>query len=79
MMNPRVIAVKPLPCFKLQLTFANQEQKIFDVSSYLTLGIFAELSDPSLFNQVRAFNGSIIWPNELDLDPDTLYLDSQHQ
>ena len=78
-MNPRVIAVEPLPFFKLQLTFANQEQKVFDVSSYLTIGIFSELSDPSLFNQVRAFNGSIIWPNELDLDPDTLYLDSQRQ
>ncbi len=79
MMNPRVIAVEPLPSFKLQLTFSNQEQKIFDVSSYLAIGIFAELSDPSIFNQVRAFNGSIIWPNELDLDPDTLYLDSQCQ
>ena len=76
-MNPRVNKVKPLDNYRLEMVFTNQERKIFDVKPYLTIGIFQELKDTDLFNGVRAFNGSIVWPNELDLDPDTLYLDSQ--
>lgn len=76
-MNPRVIQVKPLDDYRLELVFANQERKLFNVKPYLTKGIFQELQDLTLFNAIRAFNGSILWPNDLDLDPDTLYLDSQ--
>ncbi len=76
-MNPRVIQVKPLDDYRLELVFANQERRLFNVKPYLTKGIFQELQDLTLFNTIRAFNGSILWPNDLDLDPDTLYLDSQ--
>ncbi|MBN8821155.1 MULTISPECIES: DUF2442 domain-containing protein [Spirosoma] len=76
-MNPRVIGVKPLEDYRLELLFTNQERKLFDVKPYLSIGIFQELRDTSVFNGIRAFNGSIVWPNDLDLDPDTLYLDSQ--
>ena len=76
-MNPRVISVKPLDNYCLELQFTNKERKLFDVKPYLSIGIFQELQDTSLFNGIRAFNGSIVWPNDLDLDPDTLYLDSK--
>ncbi|WP_019987265.1 DUF2442 domain-containing protein [Rudanella lutea] len=76
-MNPRVIAVEALPNYHLKLTFANRERKVFDASPYLQIGIFTELVDQNLFFQVKAFNGSVVWPNDLDFDPDTLYLDSQ--
>ena len=76
-MNPRVTSVKPLDNYRLELLFANQERRVFDVKPYLAIGVFYELRDMALFNGIRAFNGSIVWPNELDLDPDTLYLDSQ--
>lgn len=76
-MNPRVTGVKPLDNYRLELLFTNQERRLFDVKPYLSIGIFRELEDTSLFNGIKAFNGSIVWPNELDLDPDTLYLDSQ--
>ena len=36
----------------------------------------SQLKDESVFNTVRPFLGSVQWSNELDLDPDTLYLDS---
>lgn len=76
-MNPRVTGVKPLGNYCLELLFANHERKVFDVKPYLTIGIFQELQDEAVFNGIKAFNGSIVWPNDLDLDPDTLYLDSQ--
>ncbi|WP_460984656.1 DUF2442 domain-containing protein [Spirosoma fluminis] len=75
-MNPRITSVKPLNDYLLELLFTNEERRFFDMKPYLGIGVFQELRDSSLFNGVRAFNGSIIWPNELDLDPDTLYLDS---
>ncbi|MVM32684.1 DUF2442 domain-containing protein [Spirosoma sp. HMF4905] len=75
-MNPRVTGVRPLDDYCIELLFANQERRLFDVKPYLSIGIFQELQDTALFNGIRAFNGSIVWPNDLDLDPDTLYLDS---
>ncbi len=75
-MNPRVKEVKPNPDYTLTLTFANGEVKSFDVKPYLDIGIFKELKDPSLFNSVKPFLGSIQWKNGQDLCPDTLYLES---
>ncbi len=75
-MNPRVQDVRPLPDYKLELLFTNRERKVFDVRPYLTLGIFSALQDAALFGQVKPFNGTVVWSEELDLDPDTLYLDS---
>ncbi|MFI5196562.1 MAG: DUF2442 domain-containing protein [Chitinophagales bacterium] len=72
-MNPRVKSVDPLPGFKLSLTFTNEEHRVFDVKPYLSKGIFSSLSDADTFKQVRLFNGSILWPGDLDLCPDTLY------
>ncbi len=76
-MNPRVVKVKPEIDYKLRLTFSNGEEKIFDVKPYLNIEVFRDLKDPSLFNAVRPFLGSIQWQTGQDLCPDTLYLDSQ--
>ena len=76
-MNPRIKEVYPLEDYQLSLVFNNGEQKIFDVKPYLNKGIFSELKNPELFKSVRPFLGSIIWDNEIDLCPDTLYLESK--
>ncbi len=76
-MNPRVVKAKPEIDYKLRLTFSNGEEKIFDVKPYLNIEVFRDLKDPSLFNAVRPFLGSIQWQTGQDLCPDTLYLDSQ--
>jgi len=75
-MNPRVKTAEPIPDYKLLLTFNNDEHKIFDLKPYLSRGIFTSLKDIRLFNCVKVFNGSILWPGDLDLCPDTLYEDS---
>ena len=76
MMHPRVKAVKPNVDYTLILTFMNGEVKVFDVKPYLDKGIFRELKEPSIFNSVKPFLGSIQWQNGQDFCPDTLYLDS---
>jgi len=75
-MNPRVINVKPEKNYTLLITFSNGEQKSFDVKPYLTIGMFKELKNESMFNSVKPFLGSIQWANGLDLCPDTLYFES---
>ncbi|MDD5435066.1 MAG: DUF2442 domain-containing protein [Nitrospira sp.] len=68
-----VVSVKALEEYKLLLKFKNGEEKIFDVSSYLNIGKFAELKNTSLFNSVAVKFDSIEWANHLDIDPEFLY------
>lgn len=68
--------VNPIDNHKLILTFENDEVKLFDMSPYLNRGIFKELKDESLFKAVKVSFDSIEWPNEADIDPETLYEDS---
>ena len=68
--------VKPIDNYKLIVTFENNEVKIFDMIPYLDKGIFQELKDENLFKAVKVSFDSIEWPNEADIDPETLYEDS---
>lgn len=68
--------VKPLDNFKLLLTFVNDEEKIFDVSSYLDHGLFAELRNESMFRSVHVCFDSIEWANGVDICPEVLYEES---
>jgi hypothetical protein len=76
-MNPRVRAVTPLEDYRLRLEFTNDEIGIYDCTPLLDRGVFQELKDVRYFNQVRVHLGSVEWPHEQDICPDTLYLMSQ--
>ena len=75
-MNPRVTAVEPENDYQLLITFSNGEQGTYDCRPLLDFGVFTELKDESYFRQARAENGTVVWPHEQDICPDTLYLDS---
>ncbi|HUJ90128.1 MAG TPA: DUF2442 domain-containing protein [Syntrophorhabdales bacterium] len=72
-MYPSVKSVKPLNGHRLLLRFVNGEEKVFDVSPYLTIGKFADLTDPAMFASVTVRFDSIEWANHLDIDPEFLY------
>ena len=76
-MNPRVKEVYPIENYELRIIFNNGEQKIFDTKPYLNTGVFISLKDTEIFKTVRPFLGSIAWANNIDLCPDTLYLESK--
>lgn len=76
-MKPRVKQVKPVNDYQLEILFANDEVKIFDVKPYLDKGIFNELKEPEVFYSVREAFGSVLWPFGQDFCPDTLYEDSK--
>jgi hypothetical protein len=75
-MNPRISEVTPTNDYKLVLVFTNGERKLFDCSGLLNFGVFKELKDVKYFKQVKALDGTVVWPHEQDICPDTLYLDS---
>ena len=71
-----VIHVKPLPNYELLLEFENGEHKIFDVKPLLDKGVFVALKEESVFQSVGLENGTVVWPNEIDIAPETLYVRS---
>lgn len=75
-MNPRVKKVTPSSDYKLHLLFTNGEQGVYDCSPLLEFGVFKELKDKNYFMKAKAWDGTVVWPNEQDICPDTLYLDS---
>ncbi len=75
-MNPRVKSVSPTDNYKLVLVFTNGQSGIYDCSHLLDFGVFKELKDKNYFGQVKAVDGTVSWPHEQDICPDTLYLDS---
>ncbi|NMB44505.1 MAG: DUF2442 domain-containing protein [Clostridiales bacterium] len=68
-----VIDVKPLDNYKLELTFENEEKRLFDMKPYLNKGIYSELKDKNMFRTVRVSFDSIEWANKADIDPEFLY------
>ena len=71
-----VIAVTANDNFSLDLKFNDGSFKRFDARPYLDYNVFRELKDPEYFKQVRLAFGTVQWPHEQDISPETLYLES---
>lgn len=72
-MNPRVQSVVARNDYTLELTFSNGESGIFDCSHLLDFGVFRELRDIGYFKLATVQGGTVAWPHEQDICPDTLY------
>jgi hypothetical protein len=72
----KVIAVKANEDFTLDLRFNEGSLRRFDATPYLNSGVFTELKDLRYFQQVRIAFGTVQWPHEQDIGPETLYLES---
>ena len=75
-MNPRVQSVVPKEDYKLQITFTNGEVGIFDCGHLVDFGVFREFRDVGYFSSARVAHGTVVWPHDQDICPDTLYEDS---
>ena len=74
---PRVTQVQVLDNFELLLEFKDGSIKHFDVKPYLSLPAFKRLSAGGLFAKAHVQRGTVVWDEQLDLAPETLYLKSQ--
>lgn len=71
-----VISVKPQADFQLDLEFANGERRRFDMKPLLGMRPWSRIAAASLFAHVRIDYGTVVWPGEIDIAPETLYDDS---
>ena len=78
-MNPRVVSVRADDNYCLHIEFSNNEKGIYSCRHLLDFGVFKELQDLSYFKKVRVEGGTVAWPHEQDICPDTIYLESQKQ
>ena len=68
----RVRAVNVLPDYRLSITCNDGTNGIVDMSALVNspdAGMYAELKDKELFQQVSIELGAPTWPNGADLDP----------
>ena len=71
----KIVAVTANDDFSLDLKFSDGSAKRFDARPYLDYEVFRELKDPNYFKQVRLAFGTVQWPHEQDISPETLYLE----
>ena len=75
-MNPRVSSVQTTDDYQLILQFTDGKQGIYDCAPLVDFGVFKELRNKQYFKQASLENGTVAWPHEQDICPDTLYLDA---
>ena len=76
-MNPGIVGDVPTDDYKSTLIFSNGERGLYDCSPLLDFGVFQELRNMNYFKQAKVDHGTVVWPHEQDICPDTLYLDSE--
>jgi hypothetical protein len=68
-----VVSVKPRPDFQLDLEFKNGECRRFDMRPLLELKPWNRIAKLPLFECARVDYGTVVWPGEIDIAPETLY------
>jgi len=68
-----VVSVKPRLDFQLDLEFKNGERRRFDMRPLLELKPWNRIAKLPLFECARVDYGTVVWPEEIDIAPETLY------
>ncbi len=71
----KILKVQALEGYRLALEFDDGVSGIADVSDLVGQGVFALWRDPHAFEQVViGSSGELVWSDQIDLCPDSLYL-----
>jgi len=74
-MMHKIVKAKPTENYRLDLTFDDGVRGIVDLSDLVGRGVFALWNDYGEFQKVGiGETGELIWSNQIDLCPDSLYL-----
>ena len=68
-----VISVEPHEDKTLLLVFENHEKRLFDMTPYLEKRPFTKLKDSPLFMKATVACGTVTWPGNIDIAPETLW------
>lgn len=67
-----VVTVKATEDYKLKLKFENGEDRLFDMNNIINKRPFDRLKG-SIFMAARVEYGTVVWPGNIDIAPETLY------
>lgn len=71
----KIKGVKVLKDYKLDLTFDDSRRGIVDLSDLVGKGVFVLWEDYDVFKKVQIGpSGELVWGDQIDLCPDSLYL-----
>ena len=71
----KITDVKILPNYKIWLRFADGKSGEADLSHLAGKGVFSDWKDYGAFEKVHiGERGELVWKNNVDLCPDSLYL-----
>lgn len=68
-----VVKVKACDDFTLELVFENGEKRIFDMKPFLDKRPFDKLLNSPLFFKASVQYGTVVWPGNIDIAPETLF------
>ena len=68
-----VISVEVQKDYNLRLVFENREVRHFEMLPFLNKKPFDRLKDIKKFNLVKIEYGTLLWPDNIDIAPETLY------
>lgn len=68
-----VTHVAPQSDFMLFLEFENGERRVFNMAPYLDQPPWVRLKSGAMFQGAFIENGTVAWPGNIDIDPETLY------
>jgi hypothetical protein len=76
-MIPSIVEVTATQQYTLNILFSNGENRDFDMSPYIDIGIFRELKNKEMFATAKKSFDTVEWDNGADIDPESLYTDSK--
>lgn len=71
-----VVSVNPGSDFQIDLEYENGERRRFDMRPLLEMKPWSRIAAPALFCRVTVNYGTVVWPGDIDIAPETLYDDS---
>lgn len=72
----KIHSVEVMKDYKLLINFSNGEKRLYDVKPLLVKPLYFPLKNISLFNKAHVECGTVVWNDDLDLCPESLYNDS---
>ena len=72
----QITEVVPQTGYRLRVSFDTGETGVFDMTPLLQYPCYRRLRDTAYFIQARPERGTVVWPNDEDVAPESLWEDS---
>jgi len=75
-MFPKLLSVQPIAAYRLKLQYEDKTVGTVDLAHLAGRGIFKQWDENDLFFKVQidAETNALVWNENMDIDPDNLYL-----